>query len=112
MEGKVVLGQIFYENFSFPCQSFHRLFHTQHPPSSVVGTIGQIQDLTPLDILLWGLFKDRVFVSPLSANVVELGTRIITSVAEVKPEMLRSVWQEIYYRWDVFHITSGSHIEL
>jgi hypothetical protein len=47
----------------------------------------------------------------LPADVVELGTRIIATVAEVTSEMLRSVWQEIDYRWDVCRITSGSHTE-
>jgi hypothetical protein len=29
----------------------------------------------------------------------------------VTPEMLRSVWQDTDYKWDVYHITNGSHIE-
>ena len=68
-------------------------------------------DLTPLDFFLWGFVKDRVFVPPLPANVVELRTRITATVAKVTPEMLRSVWQETDYRWDVCRITNGSHIE-
>jgi hypothetical protein len=36
---------------------------------------------------------------------------IISAVAEVTPEMLRSVRQEIDCRWDVCRITSGNHIE-
>jgi hypothetical protein len=36
----------------------------------------------------------RGFVPPLPENVVEVRTRIIAAVAEVKPEMLCSVWQE------------------
>jgi hypothetical protein len=31
--------------------------------------------------------------------------------AEMTPEMVRSVWQEIDYRWDVCRVTSGSHTE-
>ncbi|PNF24476.1 hypothetical protein B7P43_G06841 [Cryptotermes secundus] len=60
---------------------------------------------------LWGLVKYRVFVPPLSANVVEFRTRITASVAGVTPEMLRSVWQETDYRWDVCRVTNGCHIE-
>jgi hypothetical protein len=60
------------------------------PPSS--------KDLTPLDFFFWRFLKDRDFVPPLAANAVELRTRIVAAVAEVKPEMLRSVWQEIDYR--------------
>jgi hypothetical protein len=51
-------------------------------------------DLTPLDFFLWG-----VFVPPLPANVAELQTRITAAVAEVTPEMLRSVWQDTDYKW-------------
>ena len=63
------------------------------------------------DSFLWGFVKDRVFVPPLPANVVELRTRITAAVTKVTPEMLRSVWQETDYRWDVCRITNGSHIE-
>jgi hypothetical protein len=55
--------------------------------------------------------KIRVFVPPLPANVAELRTRINAAIAEVTPEMLRGVWQDIDYRWDVCRITNGSHIE-
>jgi hypothetical protein len=68
-------------------------------------------DLTPLVFFLWGFVKDRVFVPPLPTNVAELRTRITVAVAEVTPEMLRSVWQDIDYRWDVCRITNRSHIE-
>src|SRR5215510_12452991 len=63
------------------------------------------------DFFLWEFVKDRVFVPPLPANVVELRTRITAAVAKVTPEMLRRVWQETDYRWDVCRITNGSHIE-
>ena len=68
-------------------------------------------DLTPLDFFLWGFVKDRLFVPPLPANVVELRTRITAAVAKVTPEMLRTVWQETDYMWNVCRITNGSHIE-
>jgi hypothetical protein len=68
-------------------------------------------DLTPLDFVFWGLVKDRVYVPPLPTNVAELRTRITAAVAEVTPEMLRRVWQETDYRWNVCRITNGSHIE-
>jgi hypothetical protein len=39
---KVALGQVFFEDFSVPCQlSFHRLLHTHHL-SSRAGTTGQL----------------------------------------------------------------------
>jgi hypothetical protein len=42
-----------------------------------------------------------MFLPPMSANVFEIPTRIIAAVAEVAPEMLRGLWQEIDYGWDV-----------
>jgi hypothetical protein len=39
---KVALGQVFSQNFGFPCQfSFHKLLHIHHV-SFGVGTIGQM----------------------------------------------------------------------
>ena len=64
-----------------------------------------------MDFFLWGFDKAQVFVPPLPVNVVELRTRITAVVAKVTPEMLRSVWQETDYRWEVCRITNGSHIE-
>jgi hypothetical protein len=64
-----------------------------------------------MDFFLWGFVKDKVFVPPLPANVVELQTRITAAVAKVTPEMLRSVLQETDYSWEVCRITNGSHIE-
>jgi hypothetical protein len=49
------------------------------------------RDLTLLDFFLWVFVKDRVFVPSLSANVAELLIQITAPVAEVTPEMLRSV---------------------
>ena len=92
-----------YLNTRFPGRWIGRAAPIAWPPRS--------PDLTPLDFFLWGFVKDRVFVPPLPAKVVELRTRITAAVAEVTPEMLRSVWQEIDYRWDVCRITNGSHIE-
>jgi hypothetical protein len=52
-----------------------------------------------------------VFVPPLTANVVELQTQIIAAVAEVTPDMLCSVRQEVDYRWDICRIISESRIK-
>jgi hypothetical protein len=92
-----------YLNTRFPGRWIGRAAPIAWPPRS--------PDLTPLDFFLWGFVKDRVFVPPLPANVVELRTRITAAVADVTPEMLRSVRQETDYGWDVCRITSGSHIE-
>jgi hypothetical protein len=42
MVGKVALGQVTSVYFGFPYQSFHRLLHTKHHPSSAAGTIVQM----------------------------------------------------------------------
>jgi hypothetical protein len=55
---KVALGQVFSENFGFPCQSsFHQLLHNHHHLSSGARTTGQLVaavlsglSLTPLRI--------------------------------------------------------------
>jgi hypothetical protein len=36
---KVAMGQVFSEHFSFPCQSFHRVFYAHHHPSAGAGII-------------------------------------------------------------------------
>jgi hypothetical protein len=40
-------------------------------------------DLTPLDFLVWGYVKDKVFVPPLPASFEELRTRITETVATI-----------------------------
>jgi hypothetical protein len=92
-----------YLNTRFPGRWIGRAAPIAWPPRS--------PDLTPLDVFLWGFINDRVFVPPLPANVAELRTRITAAVAEVTPEMLRIVLQDIDYRWDVCRITNGSRIE-
>jgi hypothetical protein len=92
-----------YPNTRFPGRGIGREAPIAWPPRS--------PDLTPLDSFLWGFVRDRVFVPPLPTNVAKLRTRITSAVAEVVPEMLRSVWQDIDYRRDVCRITNESHIE-
>jgi hypothetical protein len=69
-----------YLNTRFPGRWNGRAAPITLPPRS--------PDLTPLDF--WG-DSDRVFVPPLPANVAELRIQITAAVAEVTPEMLRSV---------------------
>ena len=58
-----------------------------------------------------GTYIKLIAVPPLPANIVELRTRITAAVAKLTPEMLRTMWQETHYRWEVCRITNGSHIE-
>jgi hypothetical protein len=68
-------------------------------------------DLKLLHFFLRRFVKLRVLVPLMAANVLELRTRIIATVAEVTPKLLRSVWQEIAYRRHVCRITSETHAE-
>ena len=98
------LGQVRkYLNTRFPGRWIGRAAPIAWPPRS--------PDLNPMDFFLWGFVKGKVFVPLLPANVVEFRTRITAAVAKVTPEMLRRVWQETDYRWEVCRITNGSHIE-
>jgi len=72
-----------YLNTRFPGRWIGRAAPIAWPPCS--------PDLTPLDFYLCGFVKDRLFVPPLPANVVELRARNTAAVAKVTPEMLRSV---------------------
>jgi hypothetical protein len=40
-------------------------------------------DLTPCDFFLWGFTKDRVFVPPLPATLVDLRTRITAAITVI-----------------------------
>jgi hypothetical protein len=55
-------------------------------------------DLTPLDILLREFAKDNIYFSLLRANVSDLRARITGAVAEVTPDKLRRIWEDILYR--------------
>jgi hypothetical protein len=72
-----------YLSTRFPGRWIGRAAPIAWPPRSL--------DLTPMDFFLWGFVKDRVFVPPLLANVVELRTRITAAVTEMTPEILSSV---------------------
>jgi hypothetical protein len=92
-----------YVSTGFPDRWIGRAEPIAWPPRS--------PDLKTLDFFSWVFVKDRAFLPPLSANAAELRTRITAAVAQVTSEILRSVWQDIDYRWDVCRIIIGSHIE-
>ncbi|PSN49903.1 hypothetical protein C0J52_14933 [Blattella germanica] len=48
-----------------------------------------------------GFIKDKVYRSPMPANLAQLRHRITAIVQEVTPDMLQGVWQEIDFWWDV-----------
>ena len=71
------------------------LFFSCWPPRS--------PDLTPCDFFLWGYVKDKVYVPPLPESLDELKRRIKSAI--------KTVYQEIDYRFDICRVTNGSHIE-
>jgi hypothetical protein len=68
-------------------------------------------NLTPCDFFVWGFIKDRVFVPPLPATLVDLRTRVTAAITVIDHDMLQRVQQELDYRFDVCRVTSGAHIE-
>jgi len=53
----------------------------------------------------------EVYVPPLSTSIPELKVRIRTAIETITTDMLKTVWNELYYRVDVCRITKGAHIE-
>ena len=68
-------------------------------------------ELTPCDFFFWGVLKKLVYVPLLPKNVDNLKVRITEVVATIDNAMLKRVWQELDYRLDVHHATSGAYIE-
>jgi hypothetical protein len=74
---KLALGQVFSEYFDFPCQSFHRLLHTHHHPSSGAGTLGQTVADVPNGLILTPSQETKkkifpTFIFPFTLNVKKL----------------------------------------
>jgi hypothetical protein len=69
-------------------------------------------DLTPLDSMLWGFVKDKLYFLPLPADVDDVWARIRGAVAVVMPDMLCCTKEEMHYRRDICHATSRCHIKL
>jgi len=80
------------------CRGFNNL-----PPRS--------PDATSCGIFLWGYAKDRVYVPPLPASILELKVRIRTATETITADMLQTVWNELDYRVDICRITKGAYIE-
>ena len=64
-------------------------------------------DLTPCDSLVWEDVKDSVFETPLPVDLLELRARMINAFQEVNRDILRRVWDELDYRFDICRITRG-----
>jgi len=66
---------------------------------------------TPLDFLLWGYVKDKVFSTPVP-DIINLKARITDAFATITEHMLENTWREIDYRLDVLCATKGAHVEV
>ena len=88
---------------TFPNRWIGRDGTTPWPPLS--------PDITPLNFLLWGYVKDKVFSTPVP-DITNLKARITDAFAKITEDMLKNMWREIDYRLDVLHATKGAHIEV
>ncbi|PSN42622.1 hypothetical protein C0J52_20021, partial [Blattella germanica] len=59
-----------------------------------------------------GYVKESVFVPPLPVDLPQLRARIIIIIIntfeQINRDMLRRVWDELYYRLDICRITRGN----
>ena len=60
---------------------------------------------------MWGYVKDKVSVPPPPATLEELRARITEEVATIDVDMIRRIWDEIAYRWDIRRVTREKHIQ-
>ncbi|GBN00241.1 hypothetical protein AVEN_201636-1 [Araneus ventricosus] len=69
------------------------------------------QDITPLDLYLWGYVKQHVHSERMN-DINHLKQRITDVIHSVTPDVLTRVCEELDYLLDVCRATNGSHIEL
>jgi hypothetical protein len=55
----------------------------------------RFSDKTHLDISVWGLVKDEVFVPPLLASLEELRARATEAFATADADLIHRIWDEI-----------------
>ncbi|GBL80599.1 hypothetical protein AVEN_225281-1 [Araneus ventricosus] len=64
-------------------------------------------DLTPRDFFLWGYVKDKLYATPRPTTLQVCRN----AVTDIDGNILLTVWMELDYRWDVYRVTKGAHIE-
>ncbi|KAJ4430999.1 hypothetical protein ANN_19592 [Periplaneta americana] len=65
----------------------------------------------PVDFLLWGYVKDKVYATPIR-DLRYLRGRIIEAIESIPEDMLQRAWQEIVHRLDIVTVTAGAHVEI
>jgi hypothetical protein len=68
-------------------------------------------DLTPVDFSVWRYAKDKDFVPPLPAGFGRTTGTDNRSHCDCNADMIHRIWDKIAYRWDMFHVTRGNHVE-
>jgi hypothetical protein len=63
------------------------------------------------DLIPCGFIKDRVFVPPLSATLIDLRTRVTAAITAIDHDILQKVWHILDYRLHVCCVTGGAFIE-
>ena len=88
---------------TFPNRWIVRDGPTPWPPRS--------PDITPIDFILWGYVKDKVFSTPVP-DITNLKARITDAFATITEDMLENTWRETDYRLDVLRASKGAHGEV
>ena len=66
-------------------------------------------DLTPLDLLLWGYLKEKVYVDK-PATIQELKDEIIRHINGLEPQLCLSVIENLDHRMELCRRGRGSHL--
>ena len=68
--------------------------------------------LSPLDLFIWRLIEETVFLPPLPQNLRELRAHITSATYEVNREMLQRVWSELVFRIDICRIVRSAILSI
>jgi len=60
---------------------------------------------------VWLYVKDKVIVPLLPASLEELRALTTEAVMTLDVDMIHRIWEEIFYKWDICHVTRKNHIE-
>ena len=58
----------------------------------------------------WGYVKDRVYETPVP-DLATVHRRIVAFVHIVDVAMMKHLWMELEYRFDILRATRGAHVE-
>jgi hypothetical protein len=64
-----------------------------------------------MEFYLWGFVKNQFYRPPLPTSLPELKAKFVAAMAQVIPETLHKVSEELDYSSDICWTTAGTHIE-